>query len=75
MIPGLVNTNPNFTNGGTSFDPPFDKAADLAQKYINSSIVLFIFMTDGEAQYPVSGIQRLKAIQANNPTRLKYAGI
>jgi hypothetical protein len=50
-------------------------AANLAQKYITNSIVLFIFMTDGGSSYPTAGVQKLRNIQANNPNKFKYAGI
>ena len=33
--------------GITDFDSAFQLAADLAEKYIASSLVVFIFMTDG----------------------------
>ena len=50
-------------------------AAQIAVKYIASSIIVFIFMTDGGASYPTSGIQALKKLQSNYPNKMKYAGI
>ena len=50
-------------------------AAGLASKYIESSIVVFIFMTDGGANYPAAGISALKKLQNTYPNKLKYAGI
>jgi len=35
--------------GDTRFNPPFLLAAQIATKYIDKAIVVFIFMTDGEA--------------------------
>ena len=64
-----------FRSGGTDFDPPFNMAAGLASKYIESSIVVFIFMTDGGANYPAAGISALKKLQNTYPNKLKYAGI
>lgn len=75
MAPALVNTRPCFSSGGTDFDPPFDMAADIAQRYINNSIILFIFMTDGGSSYPSRGIQRLRSLQSSYPNKFKYAGI
>ena len=64
-----------FRSGGTDFDPPFNMAANLATKYINNSIVIFIFMTDGGANYPTNGIAAMKRLQSTYPNKLKYAGI
>ena len=50
-------------------------AADLALKYIDNSIVVFIFMTDGCAGYPSNSIQKMKNLQANYQDKLFYAGI
>jgi len=75
MVPSSVSKPHYYQGGGTNFDPPFDMAANLAQKYISNSIILFIFMTDGGSSYPVSGVQKLRSLQANNPNRFKYAGI
>jgi hypothetical protein len=50
----------SFRGGGTVFDPPFIEAARLAKKYIDQSIIVFIFMTDGGASFPTNGIKALK---------------
>ena len=73
--PAQVNTNMPCRGGGTDFDPPFNLAASLASNYITSSIVVFIFMTDGGAGYPTNGIAALKRLQIAHPNKLKYAGI
>ena len=73
--PSQVNPNLNFRGGGTDFDPPFNEAARIARKYIDNSIIMFIFMTDGGANYPTNGIQALKSLQMTHPNKLHYAGI
>lgn len=70
-----VNLNLPYGGGGTDFDSPFNMAAQLAARYINNSIIVFVFMTDGESGYPNSGVQALKILQRDNPNRLQYAGI
>jgi hypothetical protein len=32
-------------------------------------------MTDGQAGYPATGIQALKQLQKNYPSKMRYAGI
>jgi len=73
--PGQVNTNLPCRGGGTIFDPPFNLAASLAAKYISTATIVFIFMTDGGASYPSTGIQALKQLQKSYPNKLKYVGI
>ena len=73
--PSQVNPNLSFRGGGTDFDPPFNEAARIAQKYIDKSIIVFIFMTDGGANLPTKGIQALKSLQMTHPDKLHYSGI
>ena len=73
--PSQVNPNLSFRGGGTDFDPPFNEAARIARKYIDNSIIVFIFMTDGGASYPTNGVQALKSLQMVHPNKLHYSGI
>jgi hypothetical protein len=72
---GQINMNMSCQGGNTSFDPPFEMAAKMAAKYIDKAAVVFIFMTNGGANYPFNGIQSLKKLQQTYPNKLKYAGI
>ena len=73
--PSQVNPNLSFGGGGTNFDPPFNEAARIARKYIDKSIIVFIFITDGGASYPTKGIQALKSLKISHPKKLYYSGI
>ena len=73
--PSQVNPNLSFRGGLTDFDPPFNEAARIARKYIDKSKIVFIFMTDGDANYPWSGVQALKSLQMTHPDKLYYSGI
>jgi len=73
--PSQVNPNLSFRGGKTNFEPPFNEAAKIAGKYIDKSIIVFIFMTDGGASFPTNGIKALKQLQINHPKKLHYAGI
>ena len=64
-----------FIGGGTNFDAPFNIAAALAEKYITSSSVVFIFMTDGGASYPAKGVAAMKKLRSIYPNKFTYAGI
>lgn len=50
-------------------------AATIAEKYIEKALIVFIFMTDGEASYPAKGVQSLRKLQLKFSNKLKYAGI
>ena len=50
-------------------------AVSLVKKYIEESIVVFIFMTDGGADYPINGVIALNKLQKKHPNKFKYAGI
>ena len=73
--PASVNTHPAYRGGGTNFNEPFEMAATIAERYIDKAIVLFIFMTDGGARYPASGMNSLRKLQADHPGKLRYSGI
>ena len=70
-----MNTNPDFIGGGTDFNNPFNKAAQIATKYIADATIVLIFMTDGYAEYPKKGIQALQNLQTRYPDKFKYSGI
>lgn len=65
----------SYKGGTTNFEPLFDEAARIAQYYIDNSIIVFIFMTDGFADYPIDAIQDLKKIKLDYPDKFHYAGI
>ena len=53
VSPNTVNFNsikPRF--GGTNFSSAFQTAYTLMTKYINDSMIVFIFLTDGESSLP-----------------------
>jgi Mg-chelatase subunit ChlD len=45
--------------GGTDFDNAFEGALECLKKLTNKRVVM-IFMTDGQAEYPDSGIKKIK---------------
>ena len=57
------------------FEYPFDMAADIAQAYIEDSFIVFVFMTDGSAVFPVKGTDRMKKLQLDHPKKFYYIGI
>ena len=50
-------------------------AAQIASQFIENETIAFIFMTDGGAKFPATGIKALKEIQQKHPKKLHYAGI
>ena len=75
MNSAQINTIMSCKGGGTDFDEAFKLAAQITEKYIANSLVVFIFMTDGGASYPSKGIAALQKLQKFYPNKLKYAGI
>lgn len=73
--PHKITKNLGYSGGGTNFDPPFIEAASIAARYINDAVIVFIFMTDGEAPYPTKGMEAFKKLKAKYGNRLKYSGI
>ena len=64
-----------YNGGGTNFEYPFLMAAEMAEKYIEDSFIVFIFMTDGSAVFPVKGTTALKKLQSDHPKKFYYIGI
>ena len=73
--PENINKKLPYSGGGTNFNRAFEATIELAQKYISKSIILFIFMTDGQSSYPDAEIAKLSKLQKDNPNMLKFSGI
>ena len=74
--PGEVTMNLQCAGGeGITFEKPFQKAAEYANKYIEDAIIGFIFMTDGKDDYPRIGVRQLKSIQEKYRSKWYYNGI
>jgi hypothetical protein len=51
------------------------KVSDLTQKYIGSSIVVFILLAGGQGTYPEQGVNRLKEVVKDNEDHFQFAAI
>ena len=45
------------------------------RKYVNDSMIVFIFMTDGEDRLPISQINQIKQLRASSKNKIHYCGI
>ena len=65
----------SYSGGGTSFNPVFDKVAEITDKTINREKIVFVFMTDGYANYPENEVGKLQTIMKAHPNNFIYTGI
>lgn len=64
-----------YKSGGTYFEPVFNAAYSIASKTINKEMIIFIFMTDGYAEYPTNGINNFTQMMNQYPKKFVYQGI
>ena len=60
---------------GRSFNSVFEKAAKITNQNINQQTITFVFMTDGDAEYPKNWIDKFQTIMKNHPNKFIYRGI
>lgn len=66
----MINTGIPFRSGGNNFSDTFEKAYQIMCKYIGTSKIKFIFMTDGGCAYPEAQIQKIQQLKLSHPKKI-----